>query len=434
MQTLRLGLAALLALSVFILWLLSLANIGPHSIFSISTPVYDEPDVASSPSLPLSTFSPSVNSEKSSSLPASATSSPFGCIVRESFGLYTPASSVMPVKVNFLADYEFGQTCNAVQIVSIAIDMSMKSSSKAVAFGPWYSRHLRALDIDYLQNFTKMNFMLDCKTINGTWVSCDDSTARGFLKNQLYPIATTLDPAGIYHTNRSAVAGFIPLIAYGIRPYAGLRLQVEKSMRTIREQGPNGALIIGVHRRWQEGLCPKRMPQYRFHECHPADGDQALSLGLSPNPDVPQGTYCNITFNDAQAEYMLSHSPALSAAAAAKKVILLLSTDGQMPSGDDAILHHSSPKLGIEKSLRLHELDTNCYNARKLSWRMMLVESWALTISDIHVGNPLSSCDSLIVHWRISLGLAKYSSFPLKCYEGFYDQTMVPVASRKPKF
>ena len=64
----------------------------------------------------------------------------------------------------------------------------------------------------------------------------------------------------------------------------------------------------------------------------------------------------------------------------------------------------------------------------------MLMDSCALALADVHVGNPLSSCDTLVSHWRLALGRDAPSSFPQRCYAGFYDKKTVPEPERKPKF
>jgi len=223
------------------------------------------------------------------------------------------------------------------------------------------------------------------------------------------------------------VAGFSDLVAYGSRPYRGVVTTVASVVAAQRDLGNEAkGVVLGVHRRYQEGLCPRRIGQYRFHECHPSAG--------AASPDVPLGTYCNVTLNATQAAFYLEHSSALAAGAASKAVVLFLATDYQDYNGDVAILQGHSSRMGIVRTAQLQRIDAGCFNARALSWRMMLMDSWALALADVHVGNPLSSCDTLVSHWRVALGRDAPSSFPQRCYAGFYDKKTVPEPERKPKF
>jgi hypothetical protein len=116
--------------------------------------------------------------------------------------------------VAHLVDDEFGQTCNAIQIICAAIEETRQARLSVLALGAWYSRHLRALDLATLTTYTNLTFLLDCKSLNRSLLNCPFAIGPGPPGGTRFPgpshwIAPRLllQPNEIFHSARRWVGG-----------------------------------------------------------------------------------------------------------------------------------------------------------------------------------------------------------------------------------
>jgi hypothetical protein len=97
------------------------------------------------------------------------------------------------------------------------------------------------------------------------------------------------------------------------------------------------------------------------------------------------------------------------------EVSILLASDSQTPFGEAALFR--SPVVRTISKITDGE-KPSCFKNKKFHY--MLAEMLALSLTDYHMGNVLSSCDDIVAHWRSANGKEKGSSYPPICYDGFY--------------
>jgi hypothetical protein len=75
----------------------------------------------------------------------------------------------------------------------------------------------------------------------------------------------------------------------------------------------------------------------------------------------------------------------------------------------------------VEKLVDLER--ASCFDKKK--HHNMLADMVALSMTDFHLGNPLSSCDDIVATWRKHKGKGVGSSYPQGCYDGIYANDYV---------
>jgi len=275
-------------------------------------------------------------------------------------------------------------------------------------------------------------------------VNCSDSTSTAFKPHSLLAFSRRLRPRKVFEKGRVSVIGFSPVVAFAALPYVGLRETVRAAVDRLRVP-QSGGFLVGVHRRRHESVCIERAKHLEIAEwcalpsprpeAHRLTHDICSHPAMKVHADIPAGSNCNITLNDTEADYLLRHWPALRAAASAKQVSLFVATDSRDAAGDAALLRHPSPKLGVASAFTLAQADAACFKHAALSdTQLMLMDMWALVLADVHWGSVWSTCDDIVVHWRIGQRRADYSSAPNECYAGWYNRTVVPASMRTARF
>jgi len=391
----------------------------------------------------------------------------FTCDLSTGYGVYQKQPRIRneSAALYYLYDYRYGLMCNGIQILFAMLEETTRDGVHRLALGKVYTSFLRALDIQLLLDYSRVTFYLNCGTLahaaravsaharhsdrlNASYVNCKDSTALGFVGPALMFVTKEIMPVPAYERSRIAVMGFSHLIAHGMRPFKGLRDTAQRALDMLRVPPGNG-FVLGIHRRNHENVCEDKLRNKRLWEWYVCDGSKDASalvtytckmrrLRSHPDcrvhPDVPKGSNCNITLNEAQTDYLLDAWPALRAAAATGQVTLFTATDSKDAAGDVALMRDHSRRVGISRSVMLAQASGACFSAHdKRQSITMLMEMWALTLADVHWGSVASTCDDLVAHWRIGIGKANHSTLPDQCYGGWYEQKVVPVAQRRPK-
>lgn len=79
------------------------------------------------------------------------------------------------------------------------------------------------------------------------------------------------------------------------------------------------------------------------------------------------------------------------------KYLLLLATDGQRPLRDDTF----QPPVSYQLRNRISGIQP---------------EMCMMLVADIHMGNPMSSMDYILAHWRSTYWQGSKTPFPEQCY------------------
>ena len=103
-----------------------------------------------------------------------------------------------------------------------------------------------------------------------------------------------------------------------------------------------------------------------------------------------------------------------------KNFSVLLADDNQLPLGRERFLRNPfSKSIGYLSEMERPE----CFVQKKHQY--MLAEMIGMSLTDYHMGMPLSSCDDIVVHWRRARGKPEGSSYPGYCYDRFYTDKNV---------
>jgi len=227
-------------------------------------------------------------------------------------------------------------------------------------------------------------------------------------------------------------------------------------LRIRKEKLPNAdSRLLGLHRRSVDGLCYRwlafqsRIKSRGFLDCHShskwvrdskvskASFDGTRCEG-TPNHAYqmnqthidcyfqadPQYSLCDVMFSDFNKAYFRNVSPEFPRD---ENYVVIFATDKQRPQGD-AELKKNLPN----RTISLAELDANL--TKIPGNQLMIIEMWALAQTDYFVAQPLSSCETIIMHWRYALfGISDKMSFPPDCYE-IYNQERLNGTNTVPVF
>ena len=153
-----------------------------------------------------------------------------------------------------------------------------------------------------------------------------------------------------------------PLETYFLPELAELLLRkdiCDKAKKLIEDNyySKSQKSVISVHRRWLEGECYKRAKRaMNFGSVKTCSAETMLNA-------------CNVKYDDIDTPGSYS--------------IVVLFTDGQMPAMDDT--------FPIRDPAEKKDLDA------------FKIQMWMMALSDIHYGNPASSVDWVVMHWRYKL-------------------------------
>jgi hypothetical protein len=341
--------------------------------------------------------------------------------------------------VTYLVDADWGFTCNKMEIVGGGIWRMLNNNKfkeaevNMLALGPLFSELVWQLDLRFISR--DFPILIDC-------VECPVEPDRPQLLRCgaliVDGVPRELDPQDnvfFAHTQYFAVdlywnvgpssLGFHPSLAYYMLPSERLRRAVEKAMLGQKQK------IVGIHRRDMENWCYRYIGNGRGeYECHingeadtiishlvKAETVKRFEKGFYFKPlesEYPWLMVCNYTLDSEQLDIFARVWP--SVFEKGKKHHMLFTTDRNDVGGD--LLLMTSPV--IERLFRIHDVapDVGCMADKH---RMLFYDMYGLALSDVHMGNPLSSCDVTVVHWRKILGKDRESSFPQECYRGYYD-------------
>lgn len=157
-------------------------------------------------------------------------------------------------------------------------------------------------------------------------------------------------------------------------PQKSIRIQAAEAISGLKKR-LGGRQFVSVHRRSLErngGDCTDTARKPDFYFCFRGTPRQ---LGI---PYL--ASFCNLTYS-----HLLNTEPAIIEENTTTAVVLF--TDGHKPELDNTF-----PFMD----------DTN---------HSFQVQAWMMTRSDLHYGNPLSSIDYVVAHWR-----RKRNMFPQQCY------------------
>ena len=138
----------------------------------------------------------------------------------------------------------------------------------------------------------------------------------------------------------------------------------------------------------------------------------------------PRYAVCDFVFSNSDVGLLRAEWPSLApllppalnndSGNATWPVAVLLASDTQIPQGDEDVRRN----VALTRTLR--DLDAGYFSQLK-SYRNMIVDAWALARSDFHFTNPLSSCDTLVHHWRMVMGVNASRVFPTRCFEAYAE-------------
>jgi hypothetical protein len=340
-----------------------------------------------------------------------------------------------------VTDNNWGQTCNKVHLLAGALwrvrnEYLTTSTDRVILFlGKEISDVVLSLDLEALNTFDqRCQIRLYClHHVQANASVCEyqiseNKIIRASKKTQAQIIFEAKD---LFWKFGPSKLGFMQIIAQNLIPSKSIREHVERLIQTYK--GRTRGLLVGIHRRGMDQQCYQWMADPHEFDCH-RSGEWLIhpmklhrayyqakqaSLRWKPEDLLLQNPYlaaCNYTMDKTQLGLLRSnvllnknHQPILG----------ILATDGQDIAGD----------VALRENLLFNEIFTP--NSRPISNKQscssnphiaMISDMYALALADLHFGNPLSSCDVLVVHWRKNLGHQINSSYPIDCYNGFYRE------------
>ena len=175
-----------------------------------------------------------------------------------------------------------------------------------------------------------------------------------------------------------------------LRPKESIRNQAKEAVQKLLQHNlGNTTSFVSVHRRSMD------QPDNSDACYYTASTNGECTYCFSPNVTVEeQGKYCTITHQDVL-EDLRKRDAEFGTSFASLPVVLF--TDGQ----------------DVQRDKTFPYIDTNDFR----------VQSWMMVLSAVHYGNPLSTVDYVVSHWRKGREMR-----PAACYGGF-DEAMRSVSA-----
>ena len=171
-------------------------------------------------------------------------------------------------------------------------------------------------------------------------------------------------------------------------PKQSIRQEAESVVRDmLKHNFTNATSFVSVHRRSMD------RSNVTDEQCHGlANQGDVLNYCLGRNSTAEErGRYCTIQYDDVMDD-LRKRDAEFNTTFSSLPVVLF--TDGQSPHLDNTFPYIDDHNL--------------------------MVQSWMMTLSAVHYGNPLSSMDYVLTHWRKGRGMR-----PSACYSR-YDEIVAP--------
>lgn len=144
---------------------------------------------------------------------------------------------------------------------------------------------------------------------------------------------------------------------------------------TMKRRIDKFARVISVHRRWLEGECHRRSSSSNEKFCM-NESNRIGNTTMKQTHSTEQ--YCDIVYDNITQQFQHLEEDA--------PYQVILFTDGQKPEFD----------------LTFPTIDDNHFT----------FQLWMMTLSGIHFGNPVSSVDYVVYHWRKGIRMYPSDCFP----------------------
>lgn len=322
-----------------------------------------------------------------------------------------------------------------------------------VALPPVFSHTAWALDLTALSS-SVYGVLMDCIQCNALMpmssLRCNSVIINGQVYNvshQLFPVLATSYVGRLYHEYRPKDIGYSNELNTVIQPKRALQYVVERKMQRKFNLKQQAETSVGIHQRNMDGECLQWIGDYVEYNCHPKHNltkywhvmgilerwneDEQFTFWEEVDMDFewlhnmnestrnalenkyPLIMACNYSLSENQANILRKDWPIMfNNSKKAPMLEILLATDNQTPEGEKIM---RAIDFGIVHKLEDYE---TCFV--NMDFQYMLADMIALSLTDLHIGNPLSSCDDIIVHWRKARGKQIGTSFPQGCYDEYY--------------
>lgn len=389
-----------------------------------------------------------------------------------------------------IQEYKWGQLCNSVQLVTSLMEHANASLNlSGVALGPWSTMWLHPLNLTTLARSGHSVYM-GCTLVEECHLAlgCTSRLQNGVHTTNrtelpMYvPLWRTYFPGTVWYAFRPALTGFSPVLAHYVRPRDEImevaraaveraRSAAEAAAAAATAGAPRSPLVLGLHRRYLDGYCyvwaervGTGLDGRTMYECAPGSGigaeGGALAAPVSQNPRfktredpcfgmqkkadlgaVQRECYlnasmyyslCDFSFTPRETAFLRAEWPAFARLDAdPERDAVLIASDGQRPDSEQAMRER------MPLAARPVDLTRGGAPGADAVFRdrprAMFADSWALALSDLAVENPMSSCASLLAHWRLALGRDPDTLFPSKCFAAFADSRAAHEAGGLPE-
>ncbi|KAH9255101.1 hypothetical protein BASA81_006860 [Batrachochytrium salamandrivorans] len=356
--------------------------------------------------------------------------------------------------VMLLAGDNWGQLCNKMGIFAGMFHhmntLKLDMGNTIVALSSPFSKTAWALDPELFSSKV-FGVLMDCGECEKASalpkrLRCSSIIIHGKLydltNNHVFEATHQVNVAKAFHGLRPKSIGYMKELNQVIQPQKALKYLVNQTMTKKFLPVANGEWSVGLHQRYMDSMGFKWLLDRNQYNCHPSANfnEEISSLSNKFNRERKDyfwneaspghGFLLRKITAQARQEFELAHHLLItnnySLSSTQVKILkqewpllfskprvkILLATDKQTPASESE-MHQID--FGT-----VHELQDYDSCLVKIKHHNMLADMWAMSMLDLHMGNPISSCDDIVAHWRQRNGKLIGSSYPTKCYDGYY--------------
>jgi len=350
------------------------------------------------------------------------------------------------VGATYLRGDNWGQLCNKMGIIAgIFHEMRVHNElNNFLAINSIFSKTAWAFDLKALSSRTP-GVLMDCEECDAaaSFLRCNSLIVAGKVydvSGEAFRVSNIYNVINMYWEKRPRRRGPMPELMDTIVPKKHLqnliRDMVDEFHADMRKMDPN-MKSVGIHRRYMDSMCYKWFSSSQQYNCHPMGeaytwGPKYSTLQASLDKEfketdmfrkaddslrrvieakAPWVLTCNYTLTDHQIELINATWPVITQSPLA----VLLADDNQTPMGYETLRKSRLPKMFFNLQ---NEERAECFSKKKD--HNMLADMLGMSMTDYHMGMVLSSCDDIVVHWRMRERKANASSYPTGCYDPYY--------------
>lgn len=363
-----------------------------------------------------------------------------------------PPADLESKPVVFLEGGDWGQLCNKIGILAGAFrDMANLTSDMGntiLALSPPYSKTAWAFDPEMFSSrvFGVLMDCVECRRDLPKVMRCSSIIIKGKVydvSDQVFTAAQQVVVVVLYYHSRPKQLGYMEEMNHVIQPQKAVKYLVNQTLVARFLPVAEGEWSVGLHQRYMDSMGFRWLLDRIQYNCHPrADfGKEIAALSKVMNGERKEyfwnatspenGFYLRKITAQARQEFELAHHLLITSNYSLSptqvgilkqewpllfskpRIKILLATDNQTPASESEMR-----QIDFGTIHKLEEYDS-C--VAKIRHHNMLADMWAMSLLDLHMANPLSSCDDVVVQWRRKGGKPAGSSYPPKCYDGYYS-------------